>query len=113
MKKTVITLGFIAAIIAVVLSVSRYSNFAMIPIIIAFISGLALVFLTKKEQSKTKPIQYIFLLVVMSLGLAIYKSVYKTIEVKNMELQNQIEETDTGTDNFKELLEKKQIESKF
>ncbi|EPR73448.1 hypothetical protein ADIWIN_1478 [Winogradskyella psychrotolerans RS-3] len=111
MKKTVIILGLIAAIIAITLSASRNSNFAIIPIVIAFISGLALVFLSKKDQSKTKPIQYIFLLVIMSLGLTIYKGVYKTIEVESTEQLDQQGERDT--DKSKELLENRQIESKF
>ena len=111
MKKLIIILGLIAAIIAVTLSTSRYSNYVMIPIVIAFISGLALVFLSKKEPSKTKPIQYIFLLVIMSLGLTIYKGVSKTIEVESTDQLNQQGEIDT--DNPEKLLENKQIESKF
>ncbi|MBC3846672.1 hypothetical protein H8K90_09800 [Winogradskyella echinorum] len=51
---------------------------AVTPIIIAFISGLIVIFLSKKEHSKTKTIQYIFLLVIISLSLTIYKGVTKT-----------------------------------
>ncbi|WP_225034648.1 hypothetical protein [Winogradskyella sp. SM1960] len=92
MKKSLIILGLIAAIVAVSLSASHRSNLALIPIIIAFISGLALVILSKKEQAKIKPIQYIFLLVIVSLGLTIYKGVFKTIEKETIEQVDQLEE---------------------
>lgn len=78
MKKLFIILGLIAAFTAVVLSVTSLHGMAVTPIIIAFISGLIVIFLSKKEHSKTKTIQYIFLLVIISLSLTIYKGVTKT-----------------------------------
>ena len=108
MKKSVIILGLIAAIVAVTLSASPYSNFAMVPIIIAFITGLALVFISKKEQVKPKPIQYIFLLVIMSIGLTIYKGVYNSIEEEAIEHRSENEEEDSSKP--MELLDDRPIE---
>ncbi len=91
MKKIVIIVGLISALAATILATTKFSNFSIIPIIIAFISGLILLFLSKKEQSKIKPIQYIFLLVIISLGLTIYKSVNTTSEIEETE---PLEQTD-------------------
>jgi len=87
MKKLFIILGFISAIVATILSVSKFSNLAVTPIIIAFASGLIVLFLSKKEKIKTKTIQYIFLLVIISLSLTIYKGVINTSEIDDT-LQN-------------------------
>ncbi len=103
MKKLFIILGFIAAIIAVILAVTPLSNLAIAPIIIAFISGLIVLFISKKQKTKTKTIQYIFLLVIISLGLTIYKGVFFTTEVGNTE---QIEQRDEeNLEDSKEILE--------
>ncbi|WP_299101055.1 hypothetical protein [uncultured Winogradskyella sp.] len=80
MKKVIIVLGFISAIIATILSASSYYNFATAPIVIAFACGIVVLFLSKKEKVKTKPIQYIFLLVIISLSLTIYKNVIIPVE---------------------------------
>ena len=87
MKKTALILGFISTIVAVVFSVTPLYNLAIIPLIIAFICGLVLVFLSKKDKSKPKAIQYIFILIIiiMSLSLTIYKGVFDTSEVGNAE----------------------------
>lgn len=42
MRKFLVILGFIAAILAVVLAVTPLSNIALIPAIVAFILGLAI-----------------------------------------------------------------------
>ncbi|WP_179334626.1 FUSC family protein [Winogradskyella costae] len=111
MKKSVIILGLIAAIVAVTLSASPYSNFAMVPIIIAFITGLALVFISKKEQVKPKPIQYIFLLVIMSIGLTIYKGVYNSIEEEEEEaIEHRSENEEEDSSKPMELLDDRPIE---
>ncbi|MGJ8550074.1 FUSC family protein [Winogradskyella wichelsiae] len=98
MKKTVIILGFISTIVAVVFSVTPLYNLAITPLIIAFICGLVLVFLSKKDKSKPKAIQYIFILIIMSLSLTIYKGVFDTSEVGNaepLELKNEKNQKDS------------------
>lgn len=102
-KKLIIILGFIAAILAVILAVTPLSNLAVIPIIVAFVCGLLIVFISKKDNTKTKSIQYIFLLVIIALALTIYKSVYYTSEVGDTEQLEQRDEE--NLEDSKELLE--------
>jgi hypothetical protein len=100
MKNILIIIGFIAAITATVLSATKFYSFSVLPIIIAFICGMVLFFISKQAQSKTKPIQYIFLLVIMSLGLTIYKNVtvkpeiLETDQVEQTEQDDQIDKVD-------------------
>lgn len=99
MKKLFIILGFISAIIATILSVTKFSNFAVAPIIVAFVSGLIVFFLSKEAQSKTKTIQYIFLLVIISLSLTIYKGVANSFEVDDtlpLDDTEQLQQQDKG-----------------
>lgn len=107
-KKLIITLGFIAAVLAVVLAVTPLSNLAVLPIIVAFICGLLIVFMSKKDKTKTKSIQYIFLLVIIALALTIYKSVYYTSEVGDIEQLEQRDEE--NLEDSKELLEDIEID---
>ncbi len=80
MKKLLVILGFTAAILAAILSVTSYSNLAILPIIIAFISGLGLIYLSNKKKTKIKTVQYIFLVLIMALGQCIYNGVYSKDE---------------------------------
>ena len=110
-KKLFIILGFIAAILAVILAVTPLSNLAVAPTIIAFLSGLIVLFLSKKQNTKTKTIQYIFLLVIISLSLTIYKGVFSTKEVGNTE---QLELRDEeNLEDSKEILEDIEIDENF
>tara|TARA_R100001369_G_scaffold91836_2_gene134389 strand:- start:1122 stop:1460 length:339 start_codon:yes stop_codon:yes gene_type:complete len=110
-KKLFIILGFIAAILAVILAVTPLSNLAVAPTIIAFLSGLIVLFLSKKQNTKTKTIQYIFLMVIISLSLTIYKGVFSTKEVGNTE---QLELRDEeNLEDSKEILEDIEIDENF
>jgi len=81
MKKLCIILGFIAAILAVILAVTPLSNLTIFPLVIAFLCGLIVLFISKKQKNKTKTIQYIFLLVIIALTLTIYKGVFNGNEI--------------------------------
>ncbi|WP_299523817.1 FUSC family protein [Winogradskyella sp.] len=102
-KKLFIILGFIAAILAVILAVTPLSNLAIAPIIVAFISGLVILLVSKKEKTKTKTIQYIFLMVIIALFLTIYKGIYATSEIGNTEQLEQRDEE--NLEDSKEILE--------
>lgn len=102
-KKLIIIFGFIAAILSVILAVTPFSNLAIIPIVVAFILGLLIVYISKKNNTKTKSIQYIFLMVIIALALTVYKSVYYTSEVGDTEQLKQREEE--NLEDSKELLE--------
>ncbi|WP_452223549.1 FUSC family protein [Lacinutrix chionoecetis] len=98
MRTVFVVIGLFAAILAVILAVLPLSNFAFIPAIVAAIFGL-LAFLKGKAQRKPKhTVQLIFLLVIMALALATYKSVMVTTEVgdtQNLEQRedNSLEES--------------------
>ncbi|MFP4846151.1 FUSC family protein [Winogradskyella sp. PE311] len=111
MKKLFIILGFISAILAVILSVTPLSNLAVAPIIIAFICGLLILFLSKKQKVKTKTIQYIFLLVIISLTLTIYKGIFSSKELGDTELLEQRDEE--NLEDSKEILEGIEIDEDF
>ena len=102
-KKAFIILGFISALVAVILAVTPSYKLAVVPIIIAFVSGIIILFISKKQNTKTKIIQYIFLLVIIALGLTIYKGVTNTSEIAN---EQQLEQQDeVKLENSKELFE--------
>jgi predicted membrane protein len=111
MKKIFIILGFIAAILAVVLAVTPLSKLAVAPIITALVSGLIVLFLSKKDKTKTKTIQYIFLLIIISLSIILYKGVFSTTEVGNIEQLEQRDEE--NLEDSKELLEDIEIDEDF
>jgi len=112
MKKLFIVLGFISAIAAVILAVTPLFKIAIAAIIIAFISGLIILFLSKKENTKTKIIQYIFLLVIIALSLTIYKGVVNTSEIENTDQleQKDGENKEENAGNFKETFEEREID---
>ncbi|OIQ24062.1 FUSC family protein [Lacinutrix sp. MedPE-SW] len=92
MRKTAIYLGLIFSIIAVVLAALPFSNFAFVPAILAFIFGLIAFFKSKTGVHKKSTIQLIFLLTIIALALATYKSVYTVTEVGDTEQLEQRED---------------------
>jgi len=81
MKRLFIILGFITAVLAVILSVTPFSKIAYIPGIAAFVFGLLAFYLAK--QNSKKSIQLIFLLTIISLSLTTYKAIFNKAELGN------------------------------
>ncbi|MGB0982098.1 MAG: FUSC family protein [Winogradskyella sp.] len=108
MKKLVIILGFIAALLAVILAVTPLFKLAIIPIITAILCGLVVFFISKKANVKSKAIQYIFLLSIMALSIMIYKSIFETKEIGNVEQLEQRDEE--NLEDSKDLLEDIEID---
>ncbi len=102
MRKLFIIIGFLAAIIAVVLSVTPLSNIAIFPAIVAFVSGLIILYFSKKQGQSKKVIQYIFLLTIISIAITTYKAVYNTTELGDMQELEQ-KEADSVDDAVEEL----------
>jgi len=90
MKKAFIIVGFLSALTATILSVTTYSNIAVTPIIIAFLSGLIVIYISRKDGLKTKSIQYIFLMVIISVSLLIYKGINDEIGKFEVDKNEQI-----------------------
>ena len=108
MKKVLIVLGFIAAVLSVVLAVTPLSNLAVIPVIFGFLCGLGILFLSKKSNTKTKSIQYIFILVIIALSLTIYKGIFTKTEVGDVEALETKEEE--SVEDSKDILEELDLE---
>lgn len=83
MKKLVLILGFVSAILAVILAVTPLFKIAYIPGVLALIFGILAIYLSKQDAKKS--IQLIFLLTIIALALATYKSVFQKVEVGNTE----------------------------
>jgi membrane-bound ClpP family serine protease len=83
MKKLVIILGFVSAILAVILAVTPLFKIAYIPGVSALILGILAIYLSKQDAKKS--IQLIFLLTIIALALTTYKSVFQKVEVGNTE----------------------------
>jgi ABC-type Mn2+/Zn2+ transport system permease subunit len=108
MKRLFIILGFTSALVAVVLAVTPLSNLAILPIVVGFVCGALILYLSKKEKQKPKSIQYIFLLVIMALSLTIYKGVFVSNEVGDVEQLEQREEE--NLEDSKDILEGLEID---
>ncbi|OUR90881.1 FUSC family protein [Flavobacteriales bacterium 34_180_T64] len=85
MRKLFIILGFITSIIAVVFAVTPLSNLAVAPGLMALVCGLVVLFYSKKQVKSRKVIQYIFLLTIIALTITIYKAVFNTAEVGDIQ----------------------------
>ena len=85
MRSLFIILGFIAAVLAVVLAVTPLSQIAYLPAIAALIFGGIAFFFSKRDKAPKKSVHLIFLLTTISLVLTTYKAVFTTAEVGNLE----------------------------
>ena len=85
MKKLFTILALIASIFAILFSVLPISNLAIIPAVAALIFGIIAFYLSKKEGSVKKIIQFTFLLTIMALAIVTYKSIFTKTEVANTE----------------------------
>ncbi len=92
MKKILVTIGLITAILSAVLATLPVFNLAIFPGILALICGVIALIKAKKEKSSTQIIQLVFLILILSLSLTVYKSVFNKVEVGNTEVLEQREE---------------------
>lgn len=102
MRRLFIILGFITAILAVILSVTPLSKIAYIPAVVALIFGLIAFYFSRQKQYPKKSIQLIFLLTVISLTITTYKAVFTVVEVGNVE-DLQLKEKESEQNAIEEL----------
>jgi len=106
MRKICITLGFISAILAVILSVLPLSNLAFIPAIAALVFGIIAIYYSNKSGSSKKIIYYILILTIISLATSTYKYVFSdTVIVNTEELQEKEKESEEEAINDLEELD--------
>ena len=94
MKKALTILALLAAVISVIISVLPISNLAIFPAIVALLFGLIAYYLSKKEGSVKKIIQFTLLLTIISLALTTYKAIFsKTVVANAQELKEKEKES--------------------
>ena len=76
MRVLLVVIGIISSILGLALSILPFGNIALIPIIIAFVTGLLAMNMIKKEQGNNLIIKIIFLLAIIGLGMTIYRAVF-------------------------------------
>lgn len=91
MKKLFVILGFVAAVLALILAVTPLSKIAFIPSAVALICGI-IVLTIKKGNSSKKSVQLLFLMTIIALAVTTYKAVFNTVEVGDTEQLEQKEE---------------------
>ena len=92
MKKLFVVLGFIAAILALILAATPLSKIAFIPSGAALICGIIAIVIKKGDQDSKKSIQLMFLMTIIALVITTYKAVFNTVEVGDTEQLEQTEE---------------------
>ncbi|MCF1192733.1 FUSC family protein [Mangrovimonas sp. AS39] len=92
MKKALTILAIISSILAVILSVLPLSNLAFIPAIGSLIFGLAAFYFANKNNQPKHTVQLAFLLTIIALSIATYKSIFTETEVGNTEALEKKEE---------------------
>jgi len=85
MKKLLVILGFITALLAIVLSVTPLFKLAYFPALAAVVFGLIALSLYRQNLWTHKNLQLVFLLTLIALSLSTYKSVFVKAEVGNTE----------------------------
>lgn len=85
MRKLLIVLGIISAILAVILSTLPFFNMAFILAIAALIFGSIAFYLSKQQKQSYKIVQLIFLLTIIALVISIYKAIFYEAEIGNTE----------------------------
>ena len=92
MRKISIILGLIFAVLAIILSVLPLYKLSFIPAILALAFGLLAFFKSKNNQQSTHVIQVVFLITIIALALATYKSIFSVKEVGDTKELKQLEQ---------------------
>lgn len=108
MRSLFIVLGFIAAVLALILAVTPLSQIAYIPAVTALVFALIAFYISRQKQYPKKSIQLIFLLTFIALVLTTYKSIFDTAEVGNLDELELKEEA--SMEDSKEILEELDFE---
>lgn len=102
MRQLLIILALISGLLGLALSILPFGSIAFIPIVLGLIFALIAFKLAKKDAKNISAIKFIFLLLIIALGLTIYRTVFdKNVVADDIEtIQN---EEDSLEDAKKEL----------
>jgi len=78
MIRIIKTSGLVFALIAIVLSATKFYSFSLVPGLIAIVFSTILWFMGKRSGDNSKYMQYIGLLVVMTIALSAYNHLFNT-----------------------------------
>ncbi|WP_115463090.1 hypothetical protein [Winogradskyella aurantiaca] len=73
MKEILKITGLIFALVAIIMSTTKFYSLSLIPAILAVIIGGVYFYSTKKAGADTKPVQYISLLIFMTIIMSVYQ----------------------------------------
>lgn len=85
MKKLLILLSLLTAILALTAAITKFYNMTVILVLIAFFSGITLIFRSKTKEDQPKSIKYIFLTLIIALSLTICKNIFIIENSRTME----------------------------
>lgn len=80
MRLTLIIISIISALIGLALSILPFGSIAILPIVVAFISGLIAFKISQKEKKSTNIVKGVFLIVIISIVLTILNT-FKANEI--------------------------------
>jgi uncharacterized membrane protein len=103
MRQLFIILSIIFIVLGLVLSILPFGTIALIPIIAAFISGLIAFRISKKSNKGTKIIKAIFLVIIISLSISIYRSVFETNVIEDDNIETIKKEKQSDQESIEEL----------
>lgn len=95
MRLTLIIISIIFVIIGLALSILPFGSIAILPIVVAFVSGLIAFKISQKEGKNTNIIKGVFFILIISLGLTVYNALKPNVVVEDTESiskENQSEE---------------------
>lgn len=82
MRITLIILGLLSALIALIMSILPFGLIALIPAAIAFVIGLLALSAFKKEGQSQLPVKSIFVITIIALALTAYRSIFTENKVE-------------------------------
>ena len=85
MRQLLTILGFICAILGLALSILPFNKLALIPLSLAFILSLIVMRQVKNENKSTLPLRIVLLLTIVGLFLSVYRTIFDTNEVAQIE----------------------------
>lgn len=85
MRKLIITIGYISALLTLILAVTPFSNIAIFPGVLAVILAVLIYVISNKQSKSKKPVQYILLLTIIAAGFMIYNTIFSESTVGDTE----------------------------
>ena len=101
MRLPLIIISIITAIIGLALSILPFGVIAILPIVIAIVSGFIAFKISRKENKSNNIIKGVFLIIIISLALTIYNS-FKVNEIVE-DTESIIKENQSEEDAIEEL----------